>query len=60
MANTLAGLLQAIVLGSGTLGYSTTLLTSSYARHLLLDPICLRHVAADCYSSSNPFYVVRP
>lgn len=57
-AKTLQGLLQAIVLGDEAEGLSTTLLHSAYARHLLLDPVCLRHDPTKCYTSSDAFYVV--
>lgn len=57
-AKKLTGTLQAILFGNAASGLEAGILEDSYARHLLLDPVCLRISAADCRATSDPYYAV--
>ena len=56
-AELLTGTLQAVTLGSTSNGLAG-ILSNTYARHILLDPVCLRQVATNCRSTSDPYYSV--
>ena len=57
-AEQLTGTLQAILFGNAAAGLKAGILDDAYARHLLLDPVCLRINAADCRATTDPYYAV--
>ena len=54
----MTGMMQAIIFGSASLALPSGLLNDAFARHMLLDPICLRKDPANCLPVASPFYAV--
>lgn len=57
-AKQMVGVMQAIIFGSASLKLPSGLLNDAVARHILLDPVCLREDAANCLPTTSPFYSV--
>ena len=49
---------QYILTGNETLQIPSGLLEDPFARHILLDPVCLRQDSANCLTTDNPYYSV--
>lgn len=47
-----------VVTGNETLQIPSGLLKDPFARHILLDPVCLRQDSANCLTTQSPYYSV--
>ncbi len=57
-AEELTAVLQAVIFGNASQSLPVGFLSDAYARSILLDPVCLRKLAANCRSTTDPYYTV--
>lgn len=57
-AEELTAVLQAVIFGNASQSLPAGFLSDAYARSILLDPVCLRKLAANCRSTADPYYTV--